>query len=156
MKHCPECRSTKASERFGRDRSAEDGLQRRCWACYRSWYLLNSTRVLAAAAARRIVARAVAQRGLEAWFTLHHCVDCGESDLRVLELDHRDPGTRRANVSRLLNGAYVWGAIEREIAKCDVRCVNCHRRRTMEQVESWRQAAYLRQSAADAVNPPCA
>lgn len=148
VKFCPECQTLKSSDNFGRDRSAPDGLQRRCWGCYRTWYRDSREQVLARAAARRLVARAEAQRRLEAWFLEHPCVDCGESDIRVLELDHREGEPKRSNISRMLSDALNWATIEREIASCDARCVNCHRRRTMERAASWRQAVYLEQLAA--------
>jgi hypothetical protein len=57
----------------------------------------------------------------------------------VLEFDHHDRATKREDVSRLM--AYSsWRRIEAEIAKCDVRCANCHRRRTAHQL-GWRKAA---------------
>jgi hypothetical protein len=59
------------------------------------------------------------------------CIDCGEADPVVLEFDHRDRSEKRANVSRLL--ANGWATVLCEIEKCDIRCVNCHRRRTAEQ-----------------------
>ena len=34
-----------------------------------------------------------------------------------------------------------WERVEAEIAKCSVRCANCHRRRTAEQFGYWRHGA---------------
>ena len=34
------------------------------------------------------------------------------------------------NLSTLVLSAVSWWAVEAEIAKCEVRCANCHRRRT--------------------------
>jgi hypothetical protein len=59
-------------------------------------------------------------------------VDCGESDIIVLEFDHRDPSNKRAKISGIL-GSWRWDAIMTEIEKCDVRCANDHRRRTAVQ-----------------------
>lgn len=82
-----------------------------------------------------------AQRRNQA-FVLDHlrrspCVDCGEADPVVLEFDH--VGEKRAMVTRLA----VWSSLEtlrREIARCEVRCVNCHRLRTLSAGPTWRDA----------------
>lgn len=147
MKTCWSCRVTKPLEQFGSDRTASDGRQHRCWECYRAWYTANKSRVLAAASSRRIAIKEASRHRLEVYLREHPCVDCGETDLRVLELDHRPDEPKRQDISRLIGGAYNWSIIAREIAKCDVRCVNCHRRRTMERANSWRQAVYLEQLA---------
>jgi hypothetical protein len=71
------------------------------------------------------------------------CVDCGESDLRVLDFDHRDPAAKRENVGTLLTKPVSWRQILEEIEECDVRCANCHRRRTAEMNGWFRQRAQL-------------
>jgi len=66
----------------------------------------------------------------------HPCVDCRLSDIRVLEFDHlRDKkfcigSMREHSVDSIIN----------EIAKCEVRCANCHRIKTLERLNriSWR------------------
>lgn len=70
----------------------------------------------------------------------HPCVDCGEDDLVVLEFDHRDPETKKFNIAEAVNQCRSLSAIEEEIAVCDVRCANCHRRRTAEMLDyrRWR------------------
>jgi hypothetical protein len=79
----------------------------------------------------RVSARAVtaSNRARLLAFKLDHpCVDCGESDPVVLEFDHlRD---KRWNVSEMITGAFPWETVEAELAKCAVRCANCHRRKT--------------------------
>jgi cytochrome c553 len=56
------------------------------------------------------------------------CVDCGLRELVVLEFDHI--GTKSAMVMRLVRNEASLAKIDREIAECEVRCANCHRRRT--------------------------
>lgn len=58
----------------------------------------------------------------------HPCVDCGETDITVLEFDHLRDKTK--DVSALMKGTSSWSRIEAEILKCAVRCANCHRRET--------------------------
>lgn len=62
----------------------------------------------------------------------HPCVDCGETDPIVLEFDHREQSNKHKEVGELYG--CTWSRIEKEIAKCDVRCANCHRRRTANQL----------------------
>jgi hypothetical protein len=71
------------------------------------------------------------------YLSTHRCIDCGEADPIVLEFDHRDPSTKREDVSRLIHTSTV-AAVRAELAKCDVRCGNCHRRRTLLQYGSYR------------------
>jgi hypothetical protein len=66
----------------------------------------------------------------------HPCVDCGESDIIVLEFDHlRD---KVADVSVLARGGYSIETIQKEIDKCEVVCANCHRRRTAKRAGTYR------------------
>ncbi len=60
----------------------------------------------------------------------HPCVDCGETDVLVLDFDHRDPNTKHDDIGRLVSLGYSWDVIKTEIDKCDVRCANDHRRKT--------------------------
>jgi len=54
----------------------------------------------------------------------HPCVDCGNTDTRVLDFDHlRD---KKEKVSKMLS-SYTWAKVYEEIEKCEVRCANCHR-----------------------------
>jgi hypothetical protein len=61
----------------------------------------------------------------------HPCVDCGETDLSVLEFDHVR-GMKLGDISMMVGAGYPWAKIEAEIAKCEVRCANCHRRVTVQ------------------------
>lgn len=58
------------------------------------------------------------------------CVDCGEKDPIVLDFDHRDPRRKKFNISATRRRHPTVALLKAEIAKCDLRCANCHRRRT--------------------------
>ncbi len=60
----------------------------------------------------------------------HPCVDCGEEDPVVLDFDHIEGKGKICEVGRMLSSGYSLKAIMEEIAKCEVRCANCHRRKT--------------------------
>ena len=60
----------------------------------------------------------------------HPCVDCGEDDIEVLEFDHVEElkNYKSPRVTSLFGQSIA--RILLEIDKCDVRCSNCHTRRT--------------------------
>ena len=64
------------------------------------------------------------------FLTQKSCVDCGEKDPVVLDFDHRDSKSKFKSVAQMLSGHYSWLSVCSEIEKCDVRCANCHRRRS--------------------------
>jgi hypothetical protein len=55
------------------------------------------------------------------------CVDCEETNLFVLEFDHVSE-SKKDSVSRMIldRRGYTVGDVKDEIAKCEVRCSNCH------------------------------
>jgi hypothetical protein len=68
----------------------------------------------------------------------HPCVDCGEDDILVLEFDHIDRIGKELEVSRIIRESGSVHRLENEIAKCEVRCANCHRRKTAIESECWK------------------
>lgn len=58
------------------------------------------------------------------------CKDCGESDPIVLDFDHINPDDKFKPVSRMLAGHYSWNSVLKEVKKCEIRCANCHRRKS--------------------------
>lgn len=87
-------------------------------------------------AAARARARLRCRLWLKEYLRLNPCVDCGQTDIRVLEFDHRDPARKVANVGRMARSGVSVEAVIREVAKCDVRCANCHRIRTIKEHHS--------------------
>lgn len=69
------------------------------------------------------------------------CVDCGVHDPLVLEFDHM--GLKRKAVMTMAWEGYGQDTIEREMSKCDVRCANCHRRKTLAERTSFRHRAAM-------------
>ena len=77
-------------------------------------------------------------------FLLNHlaaagCADCGERDPVVLEFDHVDG--KRATISAIV-GSWSRTRLIAEMAKCEVRCANCHARRTAKQLRYYQYASF--------------
>jgi hypothetical protein len=75
----------------------------------------------------------------------HPCVDCGNSDIRVLEFDHlRD---KKYTISRLMNiSSYKsMEILKTEMDKCEVVCANCHRIRTQSRGNHYRHSAMVQE-----------
>jgi hypothetical protein len=77
----------------------------------------------------RIKRREVARQYVWDYLATHPCVDCGETDPRALEFDHVR-GRKDKSISVLADGNYSLERLKKEIAKCEVRCANCHRKKT--------------------------
>ena len=131
MRRCGRCGELKAAAEFAWRRKARgqrDNYCRPCRAAYKQeHYALNRERYVEAAVRRRKALAAERATFLVEYFVSHPCVDCGESDPVVLEFDHR--GDKAFNIAKGLRDR-SWEALIDEIAKCDVVCANCHRRRT--------------------------
>lgn len=149
MKRCVTCREELSDSSFNRKSASPDGLQNVCRDCNRArarrYYRENREAHLKVVMARRAEARGVAIVAVGEYLLSNPCVDCGEADVRLLDFDHRVGCDKRADVMHLAQNGYSVGRIMVEIAKCDVRCRNCHARVTYERMgENWRTALMRR------------
>jgi len=148
-KRCGTCGVEKALSDFNRKSARTDGLQEVCRDCNREssrrYYRRNREHHIAVIRARTDAQKAKAIAFIAAYLSVHPCVDCGVSDLRVLDFDHR-PGTdKRDGVMQLVRNGFSLGVISTEIDKCDVRCRNCHAVVTYERMgTTWRSVATSR------------
>ena len=62
----------------------------------------------------------------------HPCVECGKRNPIVLQFDHIDPSTKVMAVSALVARGASPKKVFAEIAKCEVRCGNCHAVKTSD------------------------
>lgn len=63
-----------------------------------------------------------------------HCAECGETDTVVLDFDHLDRTTKEDEICAMVKAGASWDKILKEIAKCQILCANCHRRKTAKQL----------------------
>src|SRR6266699_6479194 len=74
---------------------------------------------------------------LHEYLSTHPCIDCSRNNILVLEFDHVH-GSKKANVAAMARDERPWSTIQAEINKCEVRCANCHRIKTLDRIGSWR------------------
>ena len=136
MRRCCMCKMEKPETEFAFQSLATGKRQDHCRACHaayrRQHYLDNRALYIAREVARMKGYRLENRAHIWQYLMSHPCVDCGATDPLVLELDHRDRDDKRSEVARLAT-TKPWKTVAAEIAKCDVRCGNCHRRRTSHQ-----------------------
>ena len=135
MKVCAICAVPKDESEFNKHARRKDGLQVQCRECgkekSKEYYRSNRKAHSKITSARGKRIREKNKERIQNYLLGHPCVDCGESDLIVLEFDHvRDVKVK--DVSLMIAQGYSWETIMKEIKKCDVRCANDHRRRTHE------------------------
>jgi hypothetical protein len=119
-KICWVCKQEKELLSFSKDKSRKDGINPACKICdyKRSEQRYNYNRKM-----------------LWEHYKKNPCVDCGETDPLVLELDHVS-GIKKENVSKLIGKKYSTKTVVDEMSKCVVRCANCHRRKTAKD-QNW-------------------
>jgi hypothetical protein len=143
MKQCNRCLELKPLEEFQKRAKNKDGHTYMCKVCKRAYdnahYKENPERrmYIRANSDNRI---RIVREWLMDYLKSHPCVDCGNDEIVVLEFDHR--GDKEANVGDLMRSGNL-ATVQREVAKCDVRCANCHRRKTANDHGSWRLASLV-------------
>jgi hypothetical protein len=134
MKTCFKCKVSKPADEFHNLSKNKDGLDSKCKVCKREYHRLyylekegRKEQIRAHAAKLRLTNRT----NLIEYLKAHPCVDCGEPDTVVLEFDHVR-GEKKTEVSNMIKNTN-WTNILLEIEKCEVRCANCHKRKTTRQ-----------------------
>ncbi len=135
QKLCPKCCSLKSKSEFNRNKWKKDGLQHYCRDCHRA-SVVESQRSHREAFLKRLRRHNERKRNeirkcIFEYLKSHPCIDCGESNVIVLDFDHQRD--KKHTISHLITSNKSWDYISLEIEKCEVRCANCHRKKTAEQ-----------------------
>ena len=137
MKQCGKCKELIPFDQFYRNRKKPTGYGSYCKRCQHEHYKMRyhfRTKVLRQKWQPFKTEYQDRNRLLIVEYLLEHpCVDCNENDILVLEFDHVR-GVKRATVGVMANAGASVENLMAEIAKCEVRCANCHRRRTAKQL----------------------
>lgn len=138
-KVCNICKQLKQLKEFGNLRKSFDGKQGYCLLCSREKdrkHYIKSTyrkKSIRTNNKKRIVE--VKQYVIQ-YLSQKSCVDCNESDMVVLEFDHKE--NKYKSISEMVKNGTAIKKIKYEIEKCEVRCANCHRRKTAIQFNYYR------------------
>jgi hypothetical protein len=133
VRRCGRCKQVKPETEFNRLR---EGRQHWCRECYREYFRARGDlhRKQSLDAKTKRIARD--RRFIAEYLEGHPCVDCGEADQRVLDFDH--VGDKTHDVCEMVARGLPIATLRAEIARCEVVCANCHRRRTAKRA-AWKR-----------------
>ncbi len=152
MKTCAHCKVTKSLDEFYK-KSKAGGIRYICKMCQLAYVRDHYRRTAPIYNARRYNLRTKYttrnQRIVYEYLSEHACVDCGEDDIIVLDFDHVR-GTKQASISSMISAPTSTVTLLAEMEKCDVRCANCHRRKTANERGTYRLTpSWLNEKADD-------
>jgi hypothetical protein len=140
---CSACGKDKTAIEFSFSDATRRLLNSYCRVCHaayrRAHYLANKPDYIRRAIAQVNARRVENRRQVLAYLRTHPCVDCGNPNPVVLDFDHRDRTKKLTEVGKMIVSKR-WPRVRAEINKCDVRCTNCHRRKTAREF-GWAKAA---------------
>lgn len=135
MRKCTKCKMIKREDQFNFKIKSLNLLQYQCKECtrqsIRNHYKKNKNYYLEKTHKRNLELKSIMLNFVKEYLLKNPCVDCAESDITVLEFDHnKNKEIKFKAVSSLMKSRYPLEKIKEEIQKCEVRCANCHRRKT--------------------------
>lgn len=132
MKICTKCKVNKEFKEFSS--KGGDKLNSWCKVCHSihtKEYKTNNTEYSNRKKLLKQARTLEIRQRVWSYLETNPCKDCGETDPVVLDFDHmRD---KEFNISEATKLNYAWSRIENEISKCEVRCANCHRKKTAKE-----------------------
>lgn len=130
---CSACGEHKLATDFSFSNEAGRLLNSYCRICHAAYrhahYVAHRRDYIRRAVAQMKARRVQNRREVLKYLASHPCIDCGIANPVVLEFDHRDSSTKLTEVGTMMVSKR-WPRVLAEIEKCEVRCVNCHRRKT--------------------------
>ncbi len=135
-KRCSLCKQNKHKSQYNKNKGKKDGLNTVCKECgqnrSKQYYNENKEKHIKETSKRTKQYNKIKRKEIFNYFKENPCVDCGETNPIVLEFDHRNSEEKEYNISEIIMNK-SWKIVLNEIAKCDVRCANCHRIKTAKQ-----------------------
>lgn len=138
MKTCNRCKVNKPLSEFNKKRAS--GVQPYCRTCQSEYQkiLYENTRgqTLENIYENRKKRKKTIRAFLAEYYSTHPCVDCGESDITVLDFDHLLE--KNFGMNKAIGDVMPLDKIQSELENGEVRCSNCHRKVTAERTMNWR------------------
>lgn len=141
-KYCHGCNQEKLKNEFNKNSKKKDGLQTRCRECnkvYLQGHYQDNKKYYHDKKKNFIndLHGKIAEIKEK-----NPCTDCGEFyPYYVMDFDHIGDD-KEMNIANSINYGN-WAKIEEEIAKCELVCSNCHRKRTYNRNENHLRNKYL-------------
>ena len=106
----------------------------KCKQCQRDYYKhrwlsmskIKKAKIMAGSRKRRQRTSLINYQKVLEYLSTKKC-KCGESDPILLDFHHKDPHSKKMSISDAVRWYSSWNSILREIKKCRVTCVKCHR-----------------------------
>jgi hypothetical protein len=162
--HCKVCKSDKASKRAKRyvediHDTIDSSIFKLCGDCGKSKQLSEFTRKIYKKTGygpyckqcdcKRVLKHCKMKKYMvQRYLQKHTCIDCGESNWKLLENDHvnDDKYTFSSGYScRTVSKLPTFTKIKAELEKCEVVCIWCHRIRTHSRFKGYKKCSALRQ-----------
>ena len=133
LKTCSLCGQKKDYICFNKQKRSSDGLQSRCRDCdtlyAKEWYKKNKSLHCKNATKNKSKYIKRNRQFVIDYLSVHPCIDCGEANIVCLDFDHVR-GKKHKNISYIVYAGRSLKTLQKEIDKCDIRCANCHRKKT--------------------------
>lgn len=138
MKTCSRCKEEKPLTEFNKKRAS--GVQPYCRPCQGEYQRENYENVrvqtLENIYENRRKRKTTIRLFLAEFYSANPCVDCGETDITVLDFDHLLE--KNFGINKALGDVMPLERIKEELKNGEVRCSNCHRKITAERTRNWR------------------
>ena len=140
QKTCVGCKLTKPLGEFYKRSDQVGKYFSRCKSCFSEYtkdhYKRNKDVYIRRVRTRDVVLKATLRATILSHLQSHACIDCGKTDIVVLQFDHVR-GKKAFNIAESFRKRVTRARLLAEIEKCEVRCANCHVRRTAQENGAW-------------------
>lgn len=127
-KKCTSCKINKNISCFNKNRTKKDGRHNVCKNCNKKVAKKHYNKNKKECIDKNLSNRLKKQEYVWEYLSNHPCEECGESDILYLEFDHIKD--KKFSISRLIRQGASLDNIKKEISKCQILCLKCHRLKT--------------------------